>query len=121
MQPTNFVDEGAYIGSLRVIGTRGHTPGHISFLDTRDGSLLAGDALQTQGGIAVAGVIKAAFPIPALATWNRELSYQSAMHLRAFRPERLAPGHGKVMEDCLPAMDAALREAERELRPYRAA
>jgi glyoxylase-like metal-dependent hydrolase (beta-lactamase superfamily II) len=33
---------------------------------------------------------------------------QSAQALRALEPARLAPGHGKVVEAPLPAMDAAI-------------
>lgn len=36
--------DGAEIGSLRVIATPGHTPGHVSVIDTRRGVLLTGDA-----------------------------------------------------------------------------
>ena len=45
-----FVTEGELYGSLRCVATPGHTPGHFSFLDERDGTLLAGDALVTVGG-----------------------------------------------------------------------
>jgi glyoxylase-like metal-dependent hydrolase (beta-lactamase superfamily II) len=40
---------------LRVIATPGHTPGHISLIDVRDGTLLAGDAVSTIGRTAVSG------------------------------------------------------------------
>ena len=48
--PATFVAEGELYGSLRCLATPGHTPGHFSFLDERDGTLLAGDALVTMGG-----------------------------------------------------------------------
>src|SRR5216683_1584022 len=34
--PTRLLHEGDRIGSLEVIATPGHTPGHIAFFDTRD-------------------------------------------------------------------------------------
>lgn len=50
--PTRTVVGGDRIGSLEVIATPGHTPGHIALLDTRDGTLYAGDAVATVGGVA---------------------------------------------------------------------
>src|ERR1700761_2785838 len=37
--PTRLVAEGELIGSLLTIETPGHIPGHLSFLDQRDGTL----------------------------------------------------------------------------------
>ena len=48
--PAAYVSEGELYGSLRCLATPGHTPGHFCFLDERDGTLLAGDALVTMGG-----------------------------------------------------------------------
>jgi glyoxylase-like metal-dependent hydrolase (beta-lactamase superfamily II) len=120
-RPDRFLANGAYIGPLRVIASPGHTPGHISLLDVRDGTLISGDAYQTQGGVSTTALINPFFPIPGLATWNPEFAYRSALHLRSFAPERLAPGHGPVVEKPLAKMDKALHKTERELRPYRVA
>jgi len=38
--PARLLQEGVRVGSLAVIATPGHTPGHMSFLDTRDRTLL---------------------------------------------------------------------------------
>ena len=48
--PATFISDGELYGSLRCLTTPGHTPGHFSFLDERDGTLFAGDALVTMGG-----------------------------------------------------------------------
>src|SRR4051794_34773984 len=40
---------GDRVGSLEVIATPGHTPGHVAFLDTRDGTLIAGDTYTSYG------------------------------------------------------------------------
>jgi hypothetical protein len=40
-RPTKLVTEGELIGSFRAIETPGHIPGHLSFLDERDGTLYA--------------------------------------------------------------------------------
>jgi glyoxylase-like metal-dependent hydrolase (beta-lactamase superfamily II) len=111
-QPTRTLQPGDRIGSLEVIASPGHTPGHVALLDVRDKTLIAGDAFQTQGGIAVSGVIRWLFPLPALATWHKPTALQSAKALRALNPTRLAVGHGKVLEDPLAAMDRAIKAAE---------
>ena len=36
IRPSRLVADGDAIGSLRVLATPGHTPGHLAFLDTRD-------------------------------------------------------------------------------------
>jgi glyoxylase-like metal-dependent hydrolase (beta-lactamase superfamily II) len=115
IQPTRLLNSGDKIGSLRVVATPGHTPDHISFFDERDGTLIAGDAFQTQAGIAVAGVVRWLFPFPALATWHLPTALQSARKLRDLKPARLAVGHSPVIEDPLAQMDAAIAEAEAKL------
>jgi glyoxylase-like metal-dependent hydrolase (beta-lactamase superfamily II) len=46
-----------------------------------------------------------------MATWHRPTALESARKLRALEPPRLAPGHGKVVEDPVAAMDAAIAKA----------
>lgn len=113
--PTRLLQPGDRVGSLEVIASPGHTPGHASFLDTRDGTLIAGDAFQTQGGIAVSGMVRWMFPLPAMATWHKPTALESARRLRQLDPSRLAVGHGAVIEAPGPAMDRAIAEAERSL------
>src|SRR5437763_12573980 len=43
-RPTRLLSAGDRIGSLEVIASPGHTPGHMAFLDVRDRSVIAGDA-----------------------------------------------------------------------------
>ncbi|MDB5059060.1 MAG: hypothetical protein JWO59_2532, partial [Chloroflexi bacterium] len=111
-RPTRTVQHGDRIGSLEVISSPGHTPGHMAFFDTRDQTLIAGDAMQTQGGIAVAGVIRPLFPFPALGTWSKAAALNSARTLRALNPSRLAVGHGPVLDTPAAAMDRAIAAAE---------
>jgi glyoxylase-like metal-dependent hydrolase (beta-lactamase superfamily II) len=110
-RPSRLLDDGDRIGSLQAIFTPGHTPGHMAFLDLRDGSLIAGDAFTTQTGIVAAGVFKLSFPFPALFSWNREFAAESARKLRDLKPSRLAVGHGKTIESPLAAMDQAIELA----------
>lgn len=112
-RPDRLLADGDTVGSLRVVASPGHTPGHSALLDTRDGSLIAGDAFQTRAGIAVAGTLRWRFPLPALATWHRPTALASAQRLRGLGPSRLATGHGDVLEAPLAAMDAAIAEAAR--------
>lgn len=112
-RPTATVEHGDRIGSLRVIAAPGHTPGQIALLDTRDQSLIAGDAFQTAAGIAVTGVVRLLFPFPAFATWHKPTALQTARNLRDLNPARLAVGHGPVLENPAAVMDKAIQEAAR--------
>src|SRR5437667_12211210 len=114
-KPTLLLHEGDRIGSLEVIATPGHTPGHIAFLDTRDRALIAGDAFQTLGGVAVAGTFKPLFPLPALATWHKGLALESARNLLALEPSALDVGHGRLLSQPQVAMERAIRVMERSL------
>ncbi len=109
---TRLLEPGERIGSLEVIASPGHTPGHVSYLDTRDRTLIAGDAFQTLGGIAVSGVLRPLFALPALSTWHKPTALESARQLRALDPSRLAVGHGRVVESPAGAMDGAIAAAE---------
>jgi glyoxylase-like metal-dependent hydrolase (beta-lactamase superfamily II) len=114
-QPSRLLYDGDQVGSLRVVSTPGHTPGHIALFDARDGTLIAGDAFQTRAGVAVAGTLRWLFPFPALATWHRSLALASARQLRSLEPSRLAVGHGDVLEGPLAEMDRAIAVAAHEL------
>ena len=107
-RPTRTVEAGERIGSLEVVASPGHTPGHVAFLDTRDRTLYCGDAYSTLGGVATTARVHPRFPLPGLATWHRPTVLESAKALRALDPARLAPGHGKVVESPGAAMDAAI-------------
>ena len=94
-----------------MIPAPGHTPGQVALLDTRDRTLLCGDAFSTLGGVATAAKVNPRFPLPALATWHRPTALETARALRALAPSRLAPGHGRVVEDPLAQMDSAIAGA----------
>lgn len=113
--PTRLLQEGDRIGSLEVVATPGHTPGHIALLDTRDRTLIAGDAFQTQGGVAVAGTFEWLFPLPAFATWHKGLALESARKLLALQPSLLAVGHGRLLSNPQKAMGHAIRVMEKNL------
>jgi glyoxylase-like metal-dependent hydrolase (beta-lactamase superfamily II) len=110
-KPTRTVGGGEEIGSLRVIAAPGHTPGHVAFLDRRDGTLLCGDAYTTIGGVATTTGRNIRFPLAVMGTWHGPTELESARALRALEPDRLAPGHGGIVESPGAAMDAAIARA----------
>jgi glyoxylase-like metal-dependent hydrolase (beta-lactamase superfamily II) len=83
----------------------------VALLDTRDRTLVCGDAYSTLGGVATAAKRNPLFPLVYMATWHRPTALESARALRALDPSRLAPGHGKVVENPGAAMDAAIAKA----------
>ncbi len=106
-RPNRCLNDGDRVNSLLAIASPGHTPGHMAYLDVRDGSLLAGDAFTTQTGVVAAGALKLYFPFPRIFSWNRELAAESAWKLCNLRPARLAVGHGKTIESPHAAMERA--------------
>jgi glyoxylase-like metal-dependent hydrolase (beta-lactamase superfamily II) len=103
---TQLVEEGDLVGSLRVIATPGHIPGHLAFLDERDGTLYAGDELTAIGRLAICGWTPWYFPLPGLIMWSRPLALASARKLLDYPIQRFACGHGPIRE----GGTAALRE-----------
>ena len=110
-RPTRTFEAGERVGSLEVVASPGHTPGHVAFLDTRDGTLLCGDVYTTINGVETTAQTNWKFPLAAMATWSRAIDLASARALRALNPSRLAPGHGKVVEDPVAEMDRAIAKA----------
>jgi glyoxylase-like metal-dependent hydrolase (beta-lactamase superfamily II) len=107
-KPTRTIAPGERVGALEVLDAKGHTPGQLALLDTREGTLFCGDAYSTLGGVATAARANPRFPVMAIATWHRPTALASAKALRALSPERLAPGHGKIVQAPGAAMDAAI-------------
>jgi glyoxylase-like metal-dependent hydrolase (beta-lactamase superfamily II) len=110
-KPNREIGPGDRVGSLEAIASPGHTPGHLAFLDPRDGTLYCGDAYATLGGVATPARLNPRFPLVYMATWHRPTALESSRALRALDPKRLAPGHGKVLEDPGPAMDRAIERS----------
>ncbi|MCF6409841.1 MBL fold metallo-hydrolase [Pseudalkalibacillus salsuginis] len=98
-KPDTLLEDGDRIGSLLAIHSPGHTPGMMSFLDTRSNTLIAGDAFQTKGGLAVSGDIRWSFPFPALATWDKDIAIRSAEKLLDYDPSVLMVGHGRMLHN----------------------
>jgi glyoxylase-like metal-dependent hydrolase (beta-lactamase superfamily II) len=118
--PTHLLSDGELFGSLRVLTTPGHTPGHACFFDERDGTLYAGDALVTVGGqVHISGFGPWFFPLPAWATWNKPLALSSAEKLLdalGTGIRRYAAGHGRMVEGGPALLRQAIEQAHEKLR-----
>jgi len=102
---------GDRVGSLEVVATPGHSPGHVAFLDTRDRSLIAGDTFTSYGRLSVSNHFYWRFPLATTATWDRPRTLESARALRALDPALLAVGHGPAVSGPAAAMDRAIEAA----------
>jgi glyoxylase-like metal-dependent hydrolase (beta-lactamase superfamily II) len=107
---------GDRVGSLLVVACPGHTPGHVGFVDTRDQSLVAGDAFSAIGGLAVPSHFHLRFPLPWGATCDRAQALVSARGLRELEPALLVVGHGPATTAPAAAMERAIVTAERAIR-----
>jgi glyoxylase-like metal-dependent hydrolase (beta-lactamase superfamily II) len=107
---------GERVGSLEVIPTPGHTPGHVAFLDTRDRSLIAGDVFTTYGRARVTNQFYWRFPLAAAGTWDKSKDLESARHLRELDPALLVVGHGPEIRTPGAAMDGAIARSQSALR-----
>ncbi|MEO8607222.1 MAG: MBL fold metallo-hydrolase [Chloroflexota bacterium] len=112
-KPTRLLNPGDKVGSLEVIASPGHTPGHVAFFDHRDGTLIAGDAYTNKAGMTTAGTLRLLFPLAAMATWSRLTGVHSAKTLLALKPTQLAVGHGDTKVNPAKAMQSAIDETER--------
>ena len=110
--PTRLVGAADMIGSLRVVATPGHTPGHLSFFDSRDATIITGDALHTVGRVTITSELYWKFPFPATATWSKSHANTSVAQLATLNPRRLAPGHGPVVADPAGQVAAAVARVQ---------
>jgi glyoxylase-like metal-dependent hydrolase (beta-lactamase superfamily II) len=112
-KPDVTLAAGDRVGSLEVVASPGHSPGHVSYVDTRDRTLIAGDVLTAYGGLAVTNHFHVRFPFAAMATWNRDQDLESARALRALDPPLLLVGHGPATPAPAAALDRAIARASR--------
>src|SRR5881227_1039828 len=81
--PDVRLSDGDRVGSLEVVASPGHTPGHVAYLDTRDRTLIAGDVFTSYGQVAVTNHFYWRFPLATMGTWDRAKDVESARALRA--------------------------------------
>ena len=115
--PTILLTDGESYGSLQVIATPGHTPGHIAFFDPRSGTIIAGDSLVSIGGLRISGDASARASVINWATWHKATAVESARKLAALEPKNIVVGHGKPITQNAGQL---LREAIRHARIARA-
>ena len=89
-RPIMPLDDGDEVFGLEVIATPGHTPGHISVLDPAASFLVAGDALNEDGGMVLG-------PNPAF-TSDMDLANASVARLAERGFETVVFGHGAPIE-----------------------
>ena len=94
--------DGAEIFGLRVVGTPGHTAGHISIFDPATGVLVAGDALRTVSGL------QAADPT---YTDDVPLANRSVRALAELPVRTILPGHGAPLTENASAQLRALADS----------
>lgn len=104
---------GDRVGSLEVVASPGHSPGHVAFIDTRDGTLIAGDVYTSYGSVAVTNHFYLRFPFAAMATWDKARDLESARALRALDPPVLVVGHGPAVRGPGAVMDRAIARASK--------
>jgi glyoxylase-like metal-dependent hydrolase (beta-lactamase superfamily II) len=109
--PDVRLQPGDRVGSLEVVATPGHTPGHVSFLDTRDRTVIAGDVFTSYGGLAVTNHFHLRFPLAAMATWDKQKDRESAQALTDLAPALLLVGHGPAVREPRQAMADAVARA----------
>lgn len=112
-KPDVLLADGDRVGSLEVVASPGHTPGHVAYIDTRDGSLIAGDAFSTLGGLAVPNHPRWRFPLVWMGAADRPGAVASARRLQQLEPTLLAVGHGPAITQPSAAMSAAIATAAR--------
>jgi glyoxylase-like metal-dependent hydrolase (beta-lactamase superfamily II) len=110
-RPDVRLQPGDRVGSLEVVASPGHTPGHVAFLDTRDRTLIGGDVFTSFGQVAVTNHFYWRFPLAAMATEDEAQDLESARALRALEPSLLLVGHGPPTRDPVPAMERAIARA----------
>lgn len=91
VRPLQAVNDGDRVFDLQIIGSPGHTPGHISVFDPATRLLVAGDALNESGG-----ALTGANPQFTADQVSADLSVSS---LSQFQPETIVVGHGEPIID----------------------
>ncbi len=84
------INDGDEVFGLQIIGTPGHTPGHISVFDPDSGLLVAGDALNGPGGVLTG-------PNPQF-TPDMDTANASVKVLAQREVEAILVGHGTPIE-----------------------
>lgn len=82
------LNDGDEVFGLQIVGTPGHTLGHISIFDASTGTLVAGDALRTQNGLEGSN--------PEF-TADQAAAAKSVKKLATLPIKIILPGHGEPL------------------------
>ncbi len=110
-KPDVLLQGGEMIGSLQVVATPGHTPGHVAYLDTRDRTVIAGDTFTSYVRTEIPNHALQPFPLAAMGTQDGVLILESAKALQALEPTVLVVGHGPAVKQPAEAIAAAIKRA----------
>ena len=97
--------EGVRVGSLRVLETPGHTPGHRSFIEEDASIIIAGDAVGSMDSALTRG--------PTAFTADPDLAEDSLRRLAGLTADRVVFSHGPEVEGPI----AAIRRLVHDRRP----
>ncbi|XVU29728.1 MBL fold metallo-hydrolase [Actinoplanes sp. CA-054009] len=89
-QPLTGLADGDEVFGLRIVGTPGHTLGHISVFDPSTGTLVAGDALRTTEGLTGSD---------PKYTADLDQAAASLKKLAALDVKTILPGHGEPLTE----------------------
>lgn len=117
-KPDVLLDPGERLFGLQVYPAAGHTPGSIAFYDETNRMLFAGDAFQSQGGVAVMGDVRPLFPLPGLATWDKRAAAEHAERLIDLSPLITFVGHGHAIKGTHRLYLALKRAKRKQARFY---
>jgi glyoxylase-like metal-dependent hydrolase (beta-lactamase superfamily II) len=110
-KPDVLLQGGETIGSLEVVATPGHTPGHVAFVDSRDRTVLAGDTFTSYFRLEIPNRATQPFPLAAMGTQDRVGVLAAARTVQSLGPALLVVGHGPAVRNPAPAIDAAISRA----------
>ena len=92
----NYLKDGQtlnILGGLQVVGTAGHTPGHLSFFATSANILFVGDSMVSDEN----GLYRSVKD----NTWDHTKAIESIRKQTALRASVVCPGHGPVVKDAV--------------------
>jgi glyoxylase-like metal-dependent hydrolase (beta-lactamase superfamily II) len=86
------------LGSLQVVETPGHAPGHLSYFAPSSGILFCGDSMRSDGsGLRGSN---------SRNNWNQSMAEASVRKLAGLHPRIICPGHGPAVFDAMENLPA---------------
>ncbi|MDR2492474.1 MAG: MBL fold metallo-hydrolase [Coriobacteriales bacterium] len=108
-KPDRLLSSGDTFGTLTAMCCPGHTPGHMVYYIEQDRAVIVGDAVQTVGGLTIAGQPNGWFPWVYRATWDAAMALRCARMLLDLDLSLLLCAHGPALHEPLPMLRRALQ------------